>query len=245
MTLAPPPRLPTRPGTVLFDLDGTLLDSSRPVRAAWGAALVGMGLATLPDDELHRVIGPPMQLVAPTLLAERGRTDAAAVVEVVRRFREAIHDLEVEQALAYPGALDVVRACHADGRRLAVVTSKPRQSALRVLPALGVEPGPDGWFVHVEAPDQARPEPKDVTLGRALHVLAAAGGVDPTDTVLVGDRHHDVDAGIAHGVATIGVTWGGFGTRAELIDAGAALVVDTPPALADALGLRGQAPSSR
>jgi phosphoglycolate phosphatase len=224
-----PATLPRVPSTVLFDLDGTLLDSSRPVLAAWSAALTGMGLDPLPRDELHRVIGPPMQLVAPELLAERGRDDDA-VDEVVARFRAAITELEVEQALAYAGVEDLLRRLVADDRRLAVVTSKPVQAARRVVPALGFA----DVFVAVHGPDEARPEAKRHTLASAMRVL---GGVDPDDTVLVGDRHHDVEAGAANGIATIGVTWGGFGHRTELEDAGAAAVVDTVDELAALLGL--------
>ena len=224
------PTLPRVPSTVLFDLDGTLLDSSRPVLAAWHAALTGMGLDPLPDDQLHRVIGPPMQLVAPELLAERDRHDDADVDELVRRFRDAIHEVEVAEALAYEGVEEVLRRLADAGRRLAVVTSKPVQAARRVVPALGF----DDVFVLVHGPDEARPEAKVHTMAAAIEAL---GGVVPHDTVLVGDRHHDVEAGAAHGIATIGVTWGGFGHRAELESAGAAAVVDTTAELADLLGL--------
>lgn len=188
-----------------------------------------MGLDPLPVAQLDRVIGPPMQLVAPVLLAERGRTSQQDVEEFVRRFRSAIGEVEVEQALAYPGIVDVLRALHADGRRLGVVTSKPIQATRRVVPALDV----DDLFVHLEGPDQARPEPKTETLARAIAQL----DVDPLDTVLVGDRHHDVEAATDHGIATIGVTWGGFGSEQELRDAGAGTVVHSPAELAEALGL--------
>lgn len=219
--------LPSCPGTVLFDLDGTILDSSRPVHAAWEEALTGMGLAPLPFDELHRVIGPPMQVVVPELLAERGRDDASRA-ELVDRFRTAINAVEVEQAVAYDGVLDVVRRLHGRGRRLAIVTSKPRQSAARVVPALGI----DDLFVHLEAPDEAVPEDKAVTMARAVTALS----LDPRDTAMVGDRHHDVDAAASHDIATVGVTWAAHATHDELQRAGAAAVVADPADLLAALG---------
>ena len=222
-------RLPDTPETVLFDLDGTLLDSSRPVHAAWDVALTGMGLPTLPVEQLNRVIGPPMLVAAPQLLAERGRDDAEAFEEFVARFREAITAVEVEQALAYPGTVELLHALHDAGRRLAVVTSKPMQAAVRVVPALGIA----DLFVHVEAPDRRDPEAKTVTLARALAALDLPGH----ETVLVGDRHHDVEAGLAHDVATIGVTWGGFGTAEELTGAGAVTVIERPEELPPLLGL--------
>jgi phosphoglycolate phosphatase len=222
--------LPREPSTVLFDLDGTLLDSSRPVLAAWRSALTGMGLEPLPGDELHRVIGPPMQLVAPELLAERGRHDDDAIDEVVRRFRTAMGEVEVAQALAYDGVETLLRRLARAGRRLAIVTSKPIQAASRVVPALGF----DDVFVLIHGPHEDRPEGKVNTMADALDQL---DDVDPADTVLVGDRHHDVEAAGAHGIATIGVTWGGFGHRDELERSGAAAVVDTTEELADLLGV--------
>ncbi len=221
------PVLPRRPGTVLFDLDGTILDSSVPVLHAWGVAFEGMGLAPLPGDELHRVIGPPMQLVATELLAERGQTGTAAYDEVVRRFRSAIAEVEVTDALAYAGVVEVVRTLHSDGRRLAIVTSKPMQSTVRVLPALGIAE----LFVHVEAPDAARPEPKTDTMARAVAALS----LDVRDTAMIGDRHHDVDAATAHGIATIGVTWAAHASHAELETAGAVHIIEHPHELGPAL----------
>ncbi len=214
-------------GTVLWDLDGTILDSTIPVLSSWRIAFEAMGLPALPEDEVHRVIGPPMQLVAPELLAERGRTDAAAYDEVVRRFRAAMSAVEVEQALAYDGVIDVVRAVHAAGRRMAIVTSKPMQATVRVLPALGITE----LFVHVEAPDRARPEPKPVTIARAVTAL----DLDPADTVMIGDRHHDVEAANSIDVPTIGVTWAAHASADELHQAGAAAVVGHPSELRDLL----------
>lgn len=109
------------------------------------------------------------------------------------------------------------------------MTSKPMQAAERVGPALGIA----DLFVHLEAPDRADPEPKTVTLARAPEALGLPG----EQTVLVGDRHHDVEAGLAHDVATIGVTWGGFGTVEELTGAGAVAVVEHPEELPPLLGL--------
>lgn len=200
------------------------------MHSAWVTALEQMGLQPLPIDQLGRVIGPPMQLVAHELLAERGRTGDADVEEFVARFRRAIGELEVDQALAYPGITAVLRAVHADHRRLAVVTSKPIQATRRVVPALAIQE----LFVHLEGPDEDRPEAKTTTLARAVAHLDP----DVHDTVLVGDRHHDVEAATDHGIATIGVTWGGFGSEQELRDAGATAVVHSPTELASTLGVR-------
>lgn len=222
--------LPASPSTVLFDLDGTLFDSSRPLLTSWTAALDAMGLPRLPRAELGRVIGPPMSLSAPEILAERGRGEPADVDVFMGHFHATLAAIEVPETIAYDGVGEVLAGLHADGRRLAVVTSKPRQAAEAIIPNLGF----GGWFAHIEAPDQANPVTKDLTMALAVAALAP---FDPDDTVMVGDRHHDVAAAAGHGVPTIGVTWGGFGNTDELVAAGAAAVVDTPAALAGLLGV--------
>ncbi len=220
--------MPDAPATVLFDLDGTILDSSRPVLSSWGIALSAMGLPVLERSDLGQVIGPPTSMSAPGVLRDRGVDDPAAVVEVLERFELSMRAIEVEQALAYPGIIELIERLHESGRRLAIVTSKPLQAAELVVPALGI----GHRFVHIEAPDRERPEPKEITMGRAVVALR----LDPADTVLIGDRHHDVDAGRAHGISTIGVTWGGFTSRDELETAGAIHVIDHVDELLPLLG---------
>ena len=125
---------------------------------------------------------------------------------------------------------ELVDALVAAGRRLLVVTTKPVAFAAPILDAVGLRDAFEGVF----APElSALHEAKDVTLRRGLD----ASGVDVADVSevwMVGDRHHDVDAGVAVGTHTAGVTWGA-GSRAELEAAGAEVVVDTPDELAAVL----------
>jgi phosphoglycolate phosphatase len=113
--------------------------------------------------------------------------------------------------------------------RLVLVTSKPERFAVPIVARLGL----DRWLEAVVAPSlDRRAEPKAVTLSRALTTVTP--DVDPSATVMVGDRSHDVLAGQACGTRTIGVTWGA-GSRAELAAAGADRIVDTPAELVAAL----------
>jgi len=178
-----------------------------------------------PEAELVRFIGPPLREAFVELLigldADPGLADAC-----VDRYRERYADACLVETLPYPGVDRVVERL---ARRLplAVATSKPARFAEPILVELGLRES----FRAVVGPDlAARREPKSETVGRALAALGAPG-----PTAIVGDRHHDVAAGRAHGLGTIGVTWG-FGTRAELEAAGADRIVETPEALLEAVG---------
>ena len=115
-----------------------------------------------------------------------------------------------------------VLAALAAQRPVLVVTSKPREFAAPILDAVGLAGHVDG--VYAPALD-ALDEPKEAALRRALAPFG--DGLDPAAVWMVGDRHHDVDAGRAVGTRTLGVTWG-VGDRAELTAAGATAVVDEP-----------------
>ena len=115
----------------------------------------------------------------------------------------------------------------AERHLVCVVTSKPVTFARPILTHLGVTPSLT--FVEGPALDSAD-EPKKVTLARAVERLGPAAD----GAVMVGDRHHDVDAGKAHGLRTVGVLWG-IGDADELRAAGADHLVATPEALVELL----------
>lgn len=206
----------------LFDLDGCLLDSSRAIPASINVGLAAVGAPRRPIPDLQWCIGPPLSASFATLLAEDGRDGGDHVATAVQAYRDAYLDLAVEMTTVVPGVLDVLAGA---AQRRAIVTSKPAAYARPLAAAMGV-------LDHVEElfgpSTDLLVEPKRATLGRALDVL---GIHDPATAVMVGDRHHDVDAGRARGTATVGVTWGA-GDRRELESARADHVVGMPPELA-------------
>lgn len=209
--------------TVFFDVDGCLVDSRQPILRSLNAAFVAHGLTELTEGDLHRHVGPPLELTIREILADHDRAgdDPAPVIA---SYRSVYVTLSVELAATYPGvvdALDEVGSAHP----LGVVTSKPLHYARPILDALGFSPR----FGIMEGPGLTEVEPKTVTLGRAL----AASGAG-TVAVMVGDRRHDVEAASAHGIASVGVTWG-FGDADELHAAGAGAVIDHPRELSGAL----------
>ena len=199
---------------ILFDLDGCLVDSRPGILAAVHAAMADEGLPPMGDDDLEWLIGPPLGTGFEMLLTRLGR-DAARWPALLEAYRRHYVEVMLDGTVLVPGIEAVVRRLAADGA-VAVVTSKPAYFARPILEHLGML----DLFVTVEGPSLTDPdEPKTVTLARAL----------PAST-MIGDRHHDVEAGRAHGLRTIGVTWG-IGDRDELVGAGADAIVDTPEEL--------------
>ena len=191
---------------VAFDLDGCLVESRGAILPSVRVALVQHGLPALPDDEIAFLIGPPLETGFVELLT-RLDADESLAGDLVLAYRADYREHMLERTTVMPGLDAVVRKV-ADARGACVVTSKPAGFARPILEHLGLLDA----FAFVEGPsfDVAGHETKTVTLGRALERLDVG--------VMVGDRHHDVDAGRAHGLTTVGVLWG-MGDAVELAHA--------------------------
>ncbi len=217
--------LPLDLAGVLFDLDGVLVDSRVAIARSMNHALDACGLETWAEQRLHPFIGPPLHDAFGAVIdAQDG--NPALVDTCVARYRERYRDACLTETLPMEGVAELLRTLRPDLRR-GVATSKPDAFAIPILETLGLR----HLFGPVVGPSlAARSEPKRETVARALTALAATGAV-----AMVGDRSHDVVAGQAHGLVTVGVLWG-IGDRAELEEAGADHVVETPAQLARLLG---------
>jgi pyrophosphatase PpaX len=187
-----------RYSVVLFDLDGTLIDSIGLIVDSFHHALAAHGLPRQTDATWLRTIGTPLRAAFAPFAASDAAQD-----EMVRVYREhnlANHDARVR---AYPGVLDCVRALRAAGVALAVVTSKSRAGTLRGLRVAGLE-GEFSALVCLDDVTNAKPhrEPCD----RALALL----GARPAEALFVGDSVHDMHAGRAAEVPTGAALWGPF-----------------------------------
>jgi phosphoglycolate phosphatase len=227
---ASPERDPMRrPEVICLDLDGCLVDSRRAIATCLNRGLEAVGVAPRPDDELHGLIGPPLLEAYEGLLRAAGRDEGLAL-RCIDAYRTSYREISLTHTTVVPGIPAALESLGQD-HVLVVVTSKPTAFARPIVEHLGL----DGAFDGVHGPElDELAEPKAVTLARALAEVAV--GTDPSRAVMVGDRHHDIDAGTACGCTTVGVTWGS-GAREEL--AGADLVVDTPAELVSSLTGRG------
>ena len=199
---------------VLFDLDGTLVDSSPGIFSAVRFAAAEVGLPEPTPEQLCSMVGPPLQdgfvvLGVPeadvprAVTAYRAHYAAGALLDV------AVHD-------GVPELLSVLRA---GGATLAVATSKPEVFAVRVLEHTGLLAS----FASVHGATM------DGAVRHKHQVVAAALAAHPDgrDPVLVGDRSHDVLGAAAHGLPCIGAGWGPAEDD-ELESAGAVAVAATP-----------------
>lgn len=212
------------PNTVLFDLDGTLIDSIDLIVESYQHTFRTHGLPTISRDEIVDGIGTPLVAVFGKL------TDDPVVMDgwiaTYRAFNLAHHDTMVRP---FPGAVAMVQRVREAGRRLGLVTSKNNSGARRGLALAGL----DGVMeVIVGADDVTRHKPDPEPVLRALQQLGARAH----DAVYIGDSHHDVASGRAAGVRTVAVCWGPIGAE-RLTLAGADHVCATPDEVLERLGL--------
>ncbi|MEX2504611.1 MAG: HAD hydrolase-like protein [Egicoccus sp.] len=218
-------------GPVCFDLDGCLVDSREAIATCMNLALEAAGAPAVDTAVLHAFIGGQLLGCFEGLLADAGH-DPALAMDCVATYRQHYAEVSLTHTTPIPG-IEPVLAAVAAQRRVLVVTAKPAEFAEPILAAVRL----DRYVEAVFAPAlDALQEPKVASLRRAL--AAADAVADPGAAWMVGDRHHDVEAGLACGVPAVGVTWGS-GDRAELTTAGATAVVDAPDELPAVLGLVG------
>lgn len=208
---------------VLFDLDGTLVDSGPGIRASIRHATAAVGLPEPTPEQLRALIGPPFPAAFRDLLG----VDVPTGDAMMTAYRERYGAGAMFDVTPYEGIPEVLEELTAHGDVLAVTTSKPAIYAREIVAHLGLTDAFAGG-VHGAALDGSV-EGKAAVVGLAL----TRHGEGPV-TGLVGDRNHDVEGAATHRLRCLGVTWG-FGGREELEAAGAADVVDKPSEIPAAL----------
>jgi pyrophosphatase PpaX len=207
---------------VLFDLDGTLIDSGAMILASMRHAAERVLGRPVPDEQLRQAVG------GPGLVAQMRALDESRVDELVRVYREHNEPLHAELE-ACPGIEELLQGLRAERRTLGIVTAK-RHATVRL--AFDVLPELEPLFdVVVAADDTERHKPDPEPLLVALDRLSAA----PSDAAYVGDSPFDVQAAKAAGVRSVAVTWGGIHSRARLEAEEPDALVHTARELADAL----------
>ena len=208
-----------RTDAIYFDLDGTLTDPKPGITRSIQYALRKLDHPTIPtEDELTWCIGPPLRASFVRLLG--GEDDADRAVSL---YRERFSDIGLFENAVYDGINEVLTTLSQSGQRLFVATSKPHVFAERIVEHFGLR----HHFEHVFGSelDRTRVDKSDL-LQYALKIAA----VDPSKTVMIGDRSHDMVGAGNNGMRGIGVLYG-YGSKDELIGAGALHVCATPQAI--------------
>jgi pyrophosphatase PpaX len=190
---------------VLFDLDGTVVDSGRIILASMRHATRTVLEREIPDAELMAAVGGPgleaqMRAFAPDRVDE--------LVRVYREHNEPLHD-ELESCLGIEAVLVRLRD---EGRRLGIVSAKRRRT---VELAFAQVPISHLFEVIVGGDDTVRQKPDPEPLLYALGRL----GADPAEAAYVGDSPYDMQAARAGGLYAVGVSWGRIHDRGALADA--------------------------
>lgn len=182
---------------VLLDVDGTLVDSGPVIIDALEYTLHKMGFEVPPTAALGKYVGPPLWVSFPLL----GVPDDQ-VNEAVAEYR-AYYKHSCLKPPVYPGMVELIKDLHAAGIALGTATSKQEHMAKDQMAHLGLAP----YFTEIIG---ATPDPhcdKTAVVQDALNRLEAKGA-DISRSVIVGDRHYDLNGAKATGIDSIGVAWG-------------------------------------
>ncbi|HEV2174542.1 MAG TPA: HAD family hydrolase [Nitrospira sp.] len=221
----------SRPAAVIFDLDGTLIDSLPGIEFSLKAAFDACGVRGTTHD-LRSKIGPPIR----TILERAGNvTDERKLVDLEKAFRKSYDDEGWRMTACYPEVPSVLRAMHNVGIRLFVVTNKPLHISAQILEWLCLTQ----LFAAVitrESRQPPYPGKKEM-----LDFLTAIYSVDPTSCVFVGDTKEDADAAAASSIPFAFVGHG-YGSISEVPTTHVHYKVNTFPELYQLLAAPGVCP---
>jgi phosphoglycolate phosphatase len=211
------------PKLIVFDCDGTLVDSQHMICEAMRLAFAASGMAVPHRSHLVRHVGLS---VTQAIIAMTGLEASDAIAKLSADYRAAFAALRKEARMAdpmFPGAAEAIAALSAqDDLLLGIATGKSRRGVDRLLEREGLE----GVFATIMTADDAPSKPHPAMIEQAMDAV----GLNPEDTVMIGDTTFDMLMARAASVTAIGVGWG-YHEPAELAEAGASAVVESFDAL--------------
>lgn len=208
--------------TLLFDLDGTLTDSTEGIIRSLEHAIKEMGF-DVPEDT-NKFLGPPIR----QSFAEYLGMNEEQISEAVRIFRERYSRIGLFENRVYDGIPELLDRLKSAGKRLMIATSKPMVYAVRIADRFGMSPYFD--IIGGAELDGSRDYKHEVI----EYVLAEAGITNRSSVLMIGDRRQDVLGAHKTGLKCMGVLWG-YGSVEELTEAGADYITRTPLSAADML----------
>ncbi|WP_455720639.1 HAD hydrolase-like protein [Agathobacter sp.] len=209
---------------ILFDLDGTLIDSSEGITRSAQHALAHFGIDEPDLKKLYFFIGPPL---INTFMEHYGFSKEKAT-EAVAVYRERYHDTGIFECSLYPGVRECIEELKRQGYMIGMASSKPEESCKRILDHFGIL----GMFDDVVgATFDGKIDTKEEVLNE---VMRRWSDIPREEMCLIGDTMFDIEGANQVGVPSIAVSFG-FGDVDEMLKAGAKTVVDDLKKLPDVL----------
>ncbi|MCP4694610.1 MAG: HAD hydrolase-like protein [Desulfobacterales bacterium] len=205
---------------IFFDLDGTLTDPRLGIVRCIQYALSSLNIPRPPESDLEGWIGPPLR---DSFLDLFDAPDEALASEAVKLYRERFARKGMFENQVYPGVEELLRSLLANKRALYVVTSKPGVFAEKIVDYFNL----GSYFKKVYGSELDGTRSQKTELIR--HVLEEEK-IAANQAVMIGDRKYDIIGAKENDVTGIGVSWG-YGSAAELEEAGAAVIFDSPSEL--------------
>lgn len=199
---------------ILFDLDGTISDSSEGITKGIQIALREMGIEE-DRSNLGRFIGPPLSYSFPTFYG----FDEEQTKKATKAYRAYYSKTGLYENEAYPGIEELLIRIKESGRKIAVTTSKPETFSVDILEKFGLAKYFD--IIAGATLDGTKGEKAEI-----VEEAIAKFGCDKSKVVLIGDTRFDAEGAAKVGIDCIGVLYG-FGTREELEKAGAKYIAET------------------
>ena len=210
--LSPIPAPDARTDTLVFDLDGTLVDSLPDLAAALNRLLAADARPALPPERIRTMVGDGVaKLVERGLAATGAVPGAAAFATLLARFHADYAPRAAELTRPYPGVAELLPRLAGAGWRLALCTNKPQAATLHILQALGLA-GSIGTVAGGDRFGLHKPDPRHLTLA------VAAAGSTPDRAIMIGDGPQDLAAARGAGMRAIAALYGYGSERIEAAD---------------------------
>ena len=186
---------------VLFDLDGTLLDTIADLAEAVNRMLAELGRPARPLAEIHSFVGKGIAMLVRRCMTENASATEREIEQAVEVFRRHYAEVNGRHTTVYPGVVETLDAMRAMGLRLACVTNKSEAFTLPLLERMGL----DRYFAAVVSGDTLPVKKPDPAM---LHHACALLGVDAARALMIGDSENDAFAARAAGMPVLLVTYG-------------------------------------